>query len=218
MNRTFAAAAAFGLASLLPAVPALAAPPMATLPVGTAVTYHMTSQSTTQSGPQSASHSVRFQKASPTSFTVTLDGVPAGTITMANGSVNVPPNLKDALKPFGQISLFLRGAPQPLAPGASWSVNLPVPLEDGTDNVPVTMSVTSLSAAGATIAGTGSNSTSVQPHVREFPTDVSVRTSMTFNASRSLTSATSTVTVVVHTGRRGRTKQLGSSWTISQSP
>jgi hypothetical protein len=107
----------FMLAGLLMAavslpLPASAGSALAAIPVGRTMTYHLTSQSVTQSGPQSASHYIKFTHSAPASFTVSVDGAPGQTISVgANGTLNAPRQLKDVLKPFAQIGLLLRGAP-----------------------------------------------------------------------------------------------------------
>lgn len=70
----------------------------------------------------------------------------------------------------------------------------------------------------AVIVGTGGDSTQVQPHVREFPTDVNVKIAIRLDATRMLTTAGSTVSIVVHTGRLGRTEHFGNSWTVARVP
>jgi hypothetical protein len=197
-------------------LPASAGSALAAIPVGRTMTYHLTSQSVTKSGPQSASHYIKFTHSAPTSFSVSVDGAPGQTISIgANGTVNAPPQLKDVLKPFAQIGLLLRGAPQPLSPNATWSVNLPVPIDDDTVNVPMVMRSLQASHTHATIAGSGSGSTKIQPGVRQFPTNVNATTNIALGADFTIASASSNVTIVVHVGRLGREKQYSSSWTIA---
>ena len=212
----------FTLAGLLLAaavslpLPASAGSALAAIPVGRTMTYHVTSQSVTQSGPQSGSHYIKFTHTTPTSFSVSVDGAPGQTIAMgANGSLNVPPQLKTVLAPFAQIGLLLRGAPQPLSANATWSVNLPVPIGDDTVNVPMIMRALQAAHTHATIAGSGSGSTKIQPGVRQFPTNVNATTNVSLGADFTIASASSNVTIVVHVGRLGREKQYSSSWTIA---
>jgi hypothetical protein len=197
-------------------LPASAGSALAAIPVGRTMTYHVTSQSVTQSGPQSASHYIKFTHSTPTSFSVSVDGAPVQTISIgANGTLNVPPQLKDVLKPFAQIGLLLRSAPQPLSANATWSVNLPVPIDNDTVNVSMVMRSLQTSHTHATIAGSGSGSTKIQPGVRQFPTNVNATTNIGLGADFTIASASSNVTIVVHVGRLGREKQYGSSWTIA---
>jgi hypothetical protein len=189
---------------------------LAAIPIGRTMTYHVTSQSVTENGPQSASHYVKFTHSALTSFTVSVDGAPGETISLGgSGTLNVPPQLKSALGPFAMIGQLLRGAPQPLSVSASWAANLPVPVEGQTDNVPMVVTVTQASHTQASIVGNGSNSTSVRPGVREFPTDVSVNTTIGLGPDFTIASATSKISIVVHIGRLGRDKNYSSSWTIT---
>jgi hypothetical protein len=212
---------AFASAGLLVAtvtapLPAAAGSALAAIPVGRTMTYHVTSQSVTQSGPQSASHYIKFTHSTPTSFSVSVDGAPGQTISAgANGTLNVPPQLKDVLKPFAQIGLLLKSAPQPLSANATWSVNLPVPIDNDTVNVSMLMRSLQASHTHATISGSGSGSTKIQPGVRQFPTNVNATTNIALGADFTIASASSNVTIVVHFGRLGREKQYSSSWTIA---
>ena len=202
------------------AVPVRAASPLAALPVGSSIAYTVTSQSNGKDGSQNSSHNLRFTHTTPTSIAVTVDGSPSGTIALsADGSVVVPPNLKAVLTPFGMVATFMRGAPKPLSAQASWTANLPVPVDSDTANVPVVLTVTQLGLGGATVRGGGNTSLAVQPRVREFPTDVSATTTLSFRPDKVLASASGSVSVTIHMGPRGRRdKQYGSSWTIAVSP
>jgi hypothetical protein len=219
MKQTTLAFLAFASVLLTSAVAARAASPLAAIPIGSSAKFHLTSQSNTpDSGPQSASHYLNFKHTSQATLQVTVDGAPAGTITLEpDGSIQYPTNLKPLLAPFGEIGLFMRGAPQPLSPHASWSANLPVPVQDETDNVPVTVTVQQIGMGGATIAANGSSNTDVQPGVRKFPTNVNVNGTISFTAARTLSSANSTVAITVKMGRFGaRDKHFGNSWTITR--
>jgi hypothetical protein len=211
----FASAGILVAAVTLP-LPASAGSALAAIPVGRTMTYHVTSQSVTQSGPQSASHYIKFTHSTATSFSVSVDGAPGQTIAMgANGTLDVPPQLKTVLKPFAQIGLLLKSAPQPLSANATWSVNLPVPIDNDTVNVPMVMRALQATHTHATIAGSGTGSTKIRPGVRQFPTDVTATTNVGLGADFTIASASSNVTIVVHVGRLGRDKQYSSSWTIA---
>jgi hypothetical protein len=205
---------AFAVAISSPLI-ASAGSALSSIPIGRTTTYHVTTQAVTESGPQSTSHYVKFTHTAPTSFSVSVDGAPGQTISIGPGGLSAPPQLKNALKPFAEIGLLLRGAPQPASVNASWTANLPVPVEGNTDNVPVTMTVTQASHTHATIVGSGGNSTDVRPGVRQFPTDVSVTSNIGLGPNFTIASATSNVSIVVHVGRLGRDKKFSSSWTIS---
>ncbi|MEO7201668.1 MAG: hypothetical protein ABI431_03145 [Candidatus Tumulicola sp.] len=210
------ASAGIIVAAVTVPLPASAGSALAAIPVGRTMTYHLTSQSVTQSGPQSASHYIKFTHSAPTSFSVSVDGAPGQTISVgANGTLNAPPQLKDVLKPFAQIGLLLRGAPKPFSANATWPVNLPVPIDNDTVNVPMVMRALQASHTHATIAGSGSGSTKIQPGVRQFPTNVNATTNIGLGADFTIASASSNVTIVVHVGRLGREKQYSSSWTIA---
>jgi hypothetical protein len=212
------ASVALAASIFVAALPALAASPLAALPIGSSVGYHIASQSNSpDSGPQSATHNVSFMRTTPTSTQVTIDGSTAGSITIGtDGGATIPDNLKKPLAPFGEMALYMRGAPKPPSQGAGWAATLPVPIKGHTVNVPITLTVTQLGANGATIAGSGSASTDVQPLLRDFPATVSVSATMHFTAQRTLSSATSTVTIDVKVGRfRDRQKSFGSSWTVT---
>lgn len=203
------------------AVPASAASPLSAMPVGTSVKYQVATQSSSpDGGQQSSSHVVAFTRTAPAAIAVSIDGAPQGTITLsAGGSPSIPPNLKTALAPFGEIAAYMKGAPQPLAPNASWAANLPVPVNGQTDNVPVVLTVTQMGPGGATVSGSGGNSTEVQPHLRDFPATVSVNATIRFTAAKTIASATRTVTIDVKMGRRDRrSKSFGSSWTMTPVP
>jgi hypothetical protein len=209
---------ALALALLLTlAAPASAASPLAAIPVGQSVNYHLTTQSDKpemQGGQSSASHFIRFTRISVTAFGVQIDGAPAGQITAnEDGSFNIPQALKKPLAPFGEIALLTRGAPQPLAPNSSWAANVPVPLGDETDNVAATVAVSAMSASGATIVANGQNATSVQG-LRSHPADVDFNATMNYNAARMLTSANSNISVSVKKGAF-RSKNATSSWTLT---
>ncbi len=199
------------------AAPVQAASPLAALTIGSSINYHVTTESNTpENGTQSASHNVAFMRTSPSTIQVSLDGAPAGNITLSgDGNVSVPPNLKNALTPFGEIALYMRGAPRPLSLNASWAATLPVPVKDQTDEVPLVFAVTQLGAGGATITGNGSNAAEVQRLVRSMPANISVTTTMHFSPVRTLSSATRTVSITVKAGRFGPEKHYGSSWTIA---
>lgn len=212
----FAAALALWLAA---ASAAYAASPLAAIPIGTSAAYHVTTESTSpDSGSKSSSHNVKFIRASTTTIHVHLDGAPAGDITIeSGGSVDVPPSLQDVLKPFGEVATYMRGAPAPLSPSSSWAANLPVPIEGTTDNVAVVLTVTTINYNGSTIVGNGANTAEVRPGLREFPTSVSVKTTMQFTPAHTLGSATRGINIVVHTGRLGvREKNASDSWTITR--
>ncbi len=199
---------------------ARAASPLAAIAIGTSVAYHLTVESNSpESGPQSASHFVSFKRISANALQLSVDGAAGGTVTfMSDGTVQYPPALKQLLAPFGAIGLFMRGAPQPLSPGASWAANFPVPIKDQTDNVPLVVSVTQIGPGGATIVANGTNSTTAQPAVRKFPATVSVKATLSFTAAHMLSSANSTVSITVQTGHFGvREKHFGSSWTIARA-
>jgi len=198
---------------------ARAASPLASIPIGASAAYNVATQSNSpDSGPHSSSHNVRFIRASATTIHVHLDGAPAGDITVTDGgSVYIPPNLQTVLKPFGEVALYMRGAPGSLSPNSSWAANLPVPISGTTDNVAVVLSVTTINYNGATVVGNGGNTTEVQPGLRAFPTSVSVKTTMQFTPAHTLGSATRGINIVIHTGRFGvREKNASDSWTITR--
>jgi len=198
---------------------ARAASPLAAIPIGASAAYHVTTESNSpDSGSHSSSHNVKFIRASATTIHVHLDGAPAGDISVVGGgSVYVPPNLQSVLKPFGEIALYMRGAPTPLSASSSWAANVPVPIEGTTDNVAVVLTVTTIDHNGATVVGNGGNTTEVQPGLREFPTSVSVKTTMQFTPAHTLGSATRGINIVIHTGRFGvREKNASDSWTITR--
>jgi hypothetical protein len=212
---SFALAGVAAVAVVSAPMTARAGSALAAIPVGRTMTYHVTTQSVGKDGAQNSNHYVKFTHTSPTTFSVSVDGAPGQTISMAYGSLNVPPQLKSVLKPFMQIGLLLKGAPQPLSANASWSVNLPVPLDDQTVNVPMYMRATHASQSHATILGSGSGSTAVRPGVREFPTNVTAASNITLGSDLTIASASSSVNIVIHMGRFGREKNYSSSWTIS---
>ncbi len=202
------------------ALPAAADSPLAMLPVGKSASYHIVTQTDAPvlSGDSGSSNSyVRIIRTSVTAFGVQINGAPAGQITLnADGTSNVPPQLKHVLAPFAQVTLLMSGAPQPLAPGGSWAANVPIPLGDSTDIVPATISVSQLSSAGATILASGQNSTAVKGGLRSKPTTVSLMTTMQYNASKILTSANSKVVISVKAGAL-RTKDVTSTWSLTFS-
>ena len=197
-------------------VAASAASPLAGIPVGQSVNYRLSSTTTKpDSSPETSNHSITIRRLAPTAFGISVDGAPAGQIAIdASGNPIVPPSLKKVLAPFGQVALLMRGAPQPLAAGANWSAALPVPIKDETDDVPLSVSVTQLAPTGATVVANGQNTTSVQAVVRDKPTEVTVSSTMIFNAAHVLTSASSNVSIVIHAGRV-RTKHAGNTWSLS---
>ena len=150
---------------------ASAASPLAALPVGKSANYHLTTQNVKppiDGGASSTDNYIRFTRTAVAAFSVQVDGAPAGQITLnADGTPNVSPALKKALAPFGEIALLMRGAPQPLAPNASWAANVDVPLAGDTDNVATTVAVAQLGASGASIVANGQNFTEVKPVLRE---------------------------------------------------
>jgi hypothetical protein len=210
-------AAALAVCAVLTFTAAAQADPLAALPVGASVKFHLTSQTTDQSGTQNASHYVSFTRMSPGTIGVTLDGAPGGKIVLQGGNATLPPQSQDALKPFGLIATLLRGLPKPPANGASWSANVAIPVGDQTDNLPVVMTVTQLSPQRVTIVGTGNNATGVQHGARSLPADVGLNATIALNANGTLSSASGSTTIGIHAGRGGRRdKQFGSSWTITR--
>jgi len=200
------------------ASPAWAASPLAAIPVGSAVNYHVTTQTNkppVEGGQQSTDNYVRIARTSVTAFNVQVDGAPAGQITVnSDGSLHVPSSLKNVLAPFGEMALLMHGAPQPLAPTSSWAADVPIPLAGSTDHVAATVAVTQLSQVGAEVVANGQNATTVRPVLREHPADINFNTAMTFNQAREVTYANSNVSVVVHEGAF-RTKHSGMTWTVS---
>ena len=206
-------------AIVLFASPAGAVGPLAAIPVGSTVTYRVTSESDApETGSQSATHYVQFDRVAVTQMNVAIDGAPSGAITInSDGTPAISQQLMKPLKPFFELGLLMRGAPEPLADGAAWSTNLAIPIKDQTDNVPVVMSIVQEGSAGTSIVGRGSNDTSVQPGLRDFPATVTVTSNILLNAGQTLASATTSVSVAVRVGKiRDKTKNFGSSWTIQQ--
>lgn len=216
-SRFMAGALVLGL-SLAVAAPASAASPLAAMPVGQSVNYHVTTQSDkppVAGGATSTDNYVRIARASAATFNVQVDGAPAGQITVnPDGSLDIPPSLKKVLAPFGEAGLLMRGAPQPLAPNGSWAANVPVPLGDATDNVTATVSVAQLGANGATITANGQNATEVKPGLRAHPADVDYSATLHFNAAHMLTGANRTISVSVKKGAL-RSKNSSNSWTLT---
>jgi hypothetical protein len=219
MRYSLSLAATIACVAFMLPVSAAAASPLAALPIGSSIKYHITTQSVSQDGSQqNSSHFVRFKRVAESAIQVTLDGAPAGEITIGNGAnVQIPPGLQSVLAPFREIALYMRGAPRPLSANASWAATLPVPIKDQTDDVAVVLSVTNFGMSGATVVAKGGNSTDVQPRLRSFPADVSVHASLQFSAGKVLTSASRTVSIDVKVGRFGaRQKHGGDTWSVTQ--
>jgi hypothetical protein len=219
LSRATTLASALVAALAVTAQAALAASPLAAIPVGQSANYHLTSTTNSpDKGAQSSSHYILIKRTAMTSFAVAVDGAPAGVIEVSpDGGAVVPPQLTSAMAPFGQVTLLMKGAPEPLAAGSNWVAALPVPLDGDTDNVATMMAVQQFGPGGATIAATGHESTTVKPMLRTKPTDITISASMNYNAARMLTYASSNVAIVIHTGKL-RSKHAGSTWTLSLVP
>ena len=195
---------------------ASAASPLAGIPVGKSVTYHITSQTAkppAEGGQSSTNNYVRIVRNSPGAFAVQVDGAPAGEITAnPDGSFNIPPGVKKVLAPFGEIAILTRSAPQPLAPNSAWAATVPVPIGDDTDNLTTTVAVSSFTSNGATIVASGQNNTSVQPLIRSKPADVNYNATMTYDQNHVLVGANRNISITIKDGAF-RTKHITTSWT-----
>jgi hypothetical protein len=188
------------------------------LPVGKALTYHITAQSSkpaADGGSSSTDTYVQFTRDTPSSFAVRVNGAPAGELGVSpEGNPVIPQQLKKPLAPFEEIGLLLRGAPNPLAQNAGWATNVPVPLDDTTDQVTAAVTVTQFGPAGVTIVAGGQNSADVQRGLRDHPADVNFNAALHFNPNHVLAYANSNLSVVMHLGAF-RTKHVSNSWTLS---
>ncbi len=214
--RALAPAALLSTVALPPGA-ASAASPLAAMPVGVAVTYHITTVANkppAQGGATSSDSYVQIKRTSQTAFAITVDGAPKGDITLNGGSLFVPPPLKKPLAPFGEVALLMKSAPKPLAANSAWAANLSIPIAGQTDNVAVTVSVSQFGKNGVTVVANGQNATDVRPALRSHQADAAYTATMRFNSGRVLTYATSNVNVSVQMGRL-RSQHATENWTLS---
>jgi hypothetical protein len=162
-------------------------------------------------------NTIRFARINPTIFNVSVDGKPFVPVEIEpGGSLAAPDSLNQVLAPFKQVAVLMRGAPQPLAPNSSWAASMPVPLgSDQTDNVPLTVSVASLSPSGVNVRAVGQNATSTRPRVRRVEEDVMVTYTLTFDAARNLSNAEGDIGVDAQ--RRFVSKNFGTVWTLTRT-
>ena len=218
LRRLAASCVSAAVAALTHGTPAAAASPLAAMPIGKSITYHVTAEADkppAQGGNSSTDAYVQVKRTNASAFAVSLNGAPSGQITLnADGSLNVPSQLKKPLAPFGEVAMLMRSAPKPLAQGANWSASLPVPLSGQTDTIAVAVGVTQFGKNGATVVANGQNETEVRPALRAHPTDVAFTATMRFGAAHLLTYATSNLSVSVKLGAF-RSKHLSDDWTLS---
>jgi hypothetical protein len=206
------------LAGISGIAPAAAVPALAALPIGKSATFHLTTQSDKPpagGGASSTSNTIHFVRASATAFNVSVDGLQAGQIVLdQNGAPIVPSSLKKLLAPFSLVALLMSDAPHPAMQNSSWDVNVPIPLDGKTNNLPAIANLVSFSANGGTVTASGQTATDVRPMLREKPTTIAFNATLNFNGAMMLSSANSTVDVAINAGRL-RTQHARSSWTLT---
>jgi hypothetical protein len=221
INRGIAGLFAIAVAFVaIGALPAKAASAMAAIPVGTAVTYKVTSSTTNKDGTQNSSHYLRLKRATLTSVRVSVDGAPAGSITLGpDGTPQIPADLQTVFQPFGLVAMLMKGAPQPLSEGASWVSMLSLPVKGQTANIPVTMKVSYLGGNGATVQGNGNATMDVQARNRSIPANLDLTANVTFSAAHAIASATISLSASPDNRRMQRRQgDAESTWTIAFVP
>jgi hypothetical protein len=188
------------------------AQPSIALPVGQNATFRIV----TQSNDNQSQDLVNFSRVSASVFNVSVNGAPPFPVNLTpGGNLTIPQSASRALSPFKQISVIMRGAPQPLEFNSSWVADMPVPNGKGqTDNVPLVVTVTNFGASGMTVRAVGQNMTSTRRRLREVMENVSLSYTITFGPAKTLTYAEGNYGVDAQ--RRFISKDFGGIWTVSR--
>ena len=186
--------------------------PNIALPVGQSATFRITSQ-TNDSQNQDV---VGFTRINPTTFNVSVNGAaPVPVELNPGGNIAVPQAASRALAPFKQIAVIMRGAPQPLERGSSWLADMPIPVRDQTDTVPLVVTVASFGPGGMTVHAQGQDATFSRKRLRETREAINVSYVITFGPGKTVTYAEGNIGV--DASRRFISKEFGSTWTLTRT-
>jgi hypothetical protein len=201
----------------------VAFPLLATLPVGETIQYHVKEQTNAPAGVNGGATMasnikfrddvLTFSRTSATALDVKVNGGRTETVTFGtSGSLVVPSDLKQTLKPFTQVAAVLREAPSKLTASSAWSGSLTVPVGDSSVQVPLSAAVTQVAGDVRRIHATGQTKAQHARAVSKLDADVTVDETIVL-LQGALQFAQGSVIVNTHRPVLG-SSELGDQWTL----